>query len=63
LVATEIASLPVFDVEAPIPGPKVIDWEVEGSTGSAGKGMASPGSTKIVITRFVDAFKSLFECE
>jgi hypothetical protein len=53
LVATEMASLPVFDVDvdAPIPGPNVIDWEVEGSTGSAGRGMASPGSTKVVMSR------------
>jgi hypothetical protein len=51
LVATEMTSLPVFDADAPIPGPNVIDWEVEGSTGSAGRGMASPGSTKVVMSR------------
>lgn len=37
------------DADAPMPGPKVIDCEVDGSTGSAGKGMASPGSTNVVI--------------
>jgi hypothetical protein len=55
-IATEDELLPSLEVDAPIPGPKVIEWDTEGSTGSAGSGMTSPGRTKVVIV--VDWFRS-----
>jgi hypothetical protein len=48
-IATDDELLPSLEVEAPIPGPKVIEWDIDGSTGSAGSEMTSPGRTKVVM--------------
>jgi hypothetical protein len=53
LIAAEIVLEPSRMVDAPIPGPNVIDWEVDGSTGPVGSWIGSPGSTIVDMLRDV----------